>query len=389
MSIYNKTKILILSQTSGEIINELAAELSSNFGKTVFITGTKFKKKYKNLTIIDAPKYSNHSYLSRFKTWTHYLLFTFLELRKFTDHPILIISSNPPFLPYLGYIFKKKNNWNYLVRILDIYPDALVQKKLIKESSYIFKTWALFNKKIYDNAEIVITLGKVMAKNASNYLSKPNNISIIPDWVDTKNFKPIPPDKNWFLKKNFDKNKINVIYSGNLGLTHSTSLIFNGIKKIKNNNISFTIIGGGASREKIINQSKKLKNLNYLPFQPQEHLPSLLASADIAIVCLGEGTQGISMPSKLYSSMACGSAILSISNGENDLRYIVEKSKCGINVDNNDLDGFVEAINIFFSNPAYLKSCKNNSRSFLEKNFSGKKIIPKYIDLIKNINKRK
>ena len=239
------------------------------------------------------------------------------------------------------------------------------------------------NRLMYKDAKDVITLGQIMAKRASVYLSDSHKIKVIPDWVNVSHFRPIPPNKNWFLKDNFQKDKLNVVYSGNLGLTHNSDIILNGAKSLeKISGISITVIGGGSSKELIKLSSKKIKNLFYLPFQPENVLPFSLASTDIAIVILGEGTEGISMPSKLYYSMASGSAVLSISDGENDLKYIVQKTGCGINISNNDLEGFTKAITKFHRDKKFLNNCKKNSRNAAVKYFSSKVILPRYINML-------
>jgi len=379
-------KIVFLSQAAGEIVHELADKCADEIGKTVFITGSKFRKSKGNLIVINAPVYDNKSYVSRFRAWLTYFIYSVITLKGIKGKPILIISSNPPFLSMIGYIYKKIRGWNYIVRILDVYPDALVQNRLIRQTNPVYKMWGYLNRIMYSHAEHVITLGHIMAEKTSQYIDSSQKVKVIPDWVNVKQYKPIQKNKNWFSKKHFDLNNLTVIYSGNLGLTHDVDTLFEGIKLLKDqNSISFAIIGGGACKEEAINQSNLLNNLKYLPFQPEEILPYSLASADIAIICLGKGTEGISMPSKLYFSMATGCAIISISDGSNDLQYIVEKTKCGLNVENGNFDGFVDAIMEFKNNNAFLNNCKKNSREASLKYYSSDIVIPQYLNMVNKL----
>ena len=288
-------------------------------------------------------------------------------------------------MPLIGYLFCRLRGWPYIVRILDVYPDALFQNNLVGKNSFIYKGWMLFNRKIYFPANSIVTLGNIMANKVSSYMTADKKVEVLPDWVNTSKFSPIDKNNNWFTKKYFDKDKIIVIYSGNLGLTHDVDTIFSGIEKmVMYDKISFTIIGGGARKDEVILNSKRIKNLRYIPFQPIEDLPYLLASADISIVCLGKGTEGISMPSKLYYSMASGSAILGISDGENDLKYNINSNKCGINIQNGDVVGFKNAIEKLSQEP-FLNECKKNSRKSRCRLFSSHRVIPKYITLLDKI----
>ena len=190
-------------------------------------------------------------------------------------------------MPLIGYLFCRLRGWPYIVRILDVYPDALFQNNLVGKNSFIYKGWMLFNRKIYFPANSIVTLGNIMANKVSSYMTADKKVEVLPDWVNTSKFSPIDKNNNWFPKKYFDKDKIIVIYSGNLGLTHDVDTIFSGIEKmVMYDKISFTIIGGGARKDEVILNSKRIKNLRYIPFQPIEDLPYLLASADISIVCL-------------------------------------------------------------------------------------------------------
>ena len=352
----------------------------------MFITGSKYRKSQGNLTVINAPVYDNRSYFSRFMTWLSYFIYTFFVLKRIKGKPVLIISSNPPFLSMIGYIYKKIRGWNYIVRILDVYPDAIVQNGLIKRTNPIYKIWGFLNRIMFKHAKHVITLGHVMAVNTSKYIVTPRKVEVIPDWVNVKQYIPMPKNKNWFLKKYFDLNNLTVIYSGNLGLTHDVKTLFEGIKLLKDqNDISFAIIGGGARKEEAIKQSNLLTNLKYLPFQSDDTLPFSLASADVAIICLGKGTEGISMPSKLYYSMASGCAILSISDGYNDLKYIVEKTNCGFNIENGNVEQFVSSILKFKNDSLFLHACKENSRKACLEYYSSDIVIPKYIKMVKKI----
>jgi glycosyltransferase involved in cell wall biosynthesis len=384
----NKVKIIFLSQVAGEIVFELSEIISEEIGETIFITGSGYKEIDRKLTIIDAPKYDNRSYFLRVWTWILYLLFTIFVLIRIKGRAILIISSNPPFLPLVGYIFKKFRGWQYIVRVLDVYPDVISQNGLIKKENVFYKLWASLNRLVNRHADHVISLGYVMANRISQYMEHDKKVIVLPDWVNVEKFKPIFKEQNWFANKYFKKNDLNIVYAGNLGLTHDVKTLFDGIKLLQNEKgITFTIVGGGVHKEDAINNANIFSNLNYLPYQPKDTLPYLLSSADVAIICMGKESEGISMPSKLYYSMASGSAILSISSKNNDLKDIVDESNCGINIDNGDIKGFIDAVMKFNNNNEFLEACQENSRNIILTKFSSHIIIPKYLAILNDMLK--
>ena len=176
------------------------------------------------------------------------------------------------------------------------------------------------------------------------------------------------------------------MYAGNLGVTHDVKTLFDGIESLKHlKGIMFTIVGGGAHSTTAKEKAKIFPNLNYLPYQSEESLPYVLSSADVSIICIGKESQGISMPSKLYFSMASGNAILSISSINNDLADIVKKSNCGVNVMNEDIEGFKNAILKFYNNKDFLKASQENSREISLNFYSSDIIIPQYLSILNDV----
>ena len=111
-------------------------------------------------------------------------------------------------------------------------------------------------------------------------------------------------------------------------------------------------------------------NITLLPWQPIDMLPYSLSSADIAFVSLDKGSEGISMPSKTYSAMAAGSAILASCALNSDLADVVTTSNCGVVVEPRNVDEVVRAITNLCSNPEDLKTLKQNSRNAAVERYS-------------------
>ena len=112
------------------------------------------------------------------------------------------------------------------------------------------------------------------------------------------------------------------------------------------------------------------RNVTLLPFQPEEVLPYSLATGDVAVVSLDRGVEGLSMPSKTYYAMAAGSAVAGISVTPSDLQRVIERHRCGFNVEPGDVRGFVAGIMRFLEDPQYLDSCRRNARLAAEQHCS-------------------
>jgi glycosyltransferase involved in cell wall biosynthesis len=363
---------VIFNQSCSRMVFELCAEIASELGPTLLHTGSNFDGEARvGLTILKAPAYNNSSYSTRMKTWLAYVADAVYVAVKLRGKPVVMVSSNPPFGPFLGYALHKLRGWPYMVRILDVYPDALIQNGLIGPRHIVPRVWGMLNRLALGGAEHVVTLGPVMAGRVKQYLPPGKAVQLVPDWVDPSCITPRAKDENWFARAHGQMGKLTLLYSGNVGLTHDLSCLYRVVENLQGEeDIHFLFIGGGARRSELAEVERRLHNFTLLPLQSEADMPYSLATGDVAIVALGKGTEGISMPSKTYSGMAAGCAILGISCGDNDLKRVIEDYQCGINVDTNDADGMREAILRFRNDRDFLKRCQNNSRRAAEQTFS-------------------
>src|SRR5690606_33400647 len=66
-------------------------------------------------------------------------------------------------------------------------------------------------------------------------------------------------------------------------------------------------------------QSEHLPNVTLLPWQDEAVIPYSLATADVALVSLEPGMEGLAIPSKAIYAMAAGSKIVVLAENHNEL----------------------------------------------------------------------
>lgn len=384
----NDFEFVFMSQATSRVVFDLCCEVSRRLGPALLISGNTFEipDEYPALTLWQAPKYDNSSFGSRSRTWLQYVFYVARRSFRLKGRPVLLVNSNPPLNPWLAYLLKTTRGWPFVARILDIYPDAVARHGLFGERHPALRVWRFLNRRAYAKADAVVTLAPLMAELLGQQVASGTDIEIIPDWVDPDWIKPLPKVDNWFAKEHGQLDKLTVLYSGNLGLTHDISGLYTAIEELQpQRDICFVFIGGGARRGELETLSAKTTNMLLLPFQPEESVPSAMASGDVAVVTLGRGTEGISMPSKAYYMMAAGCALLGVSHGDNDLGRLIDRYQCGISVSCEDSDGIRKAILRFHKDRDFLARCKANSRRAAETDYSATVCIQQYIDLLSRL----
>lgn len=360
-------KYIFLVQVTRQLSIDILNQFVKNGAQIELVTGvvesnyaeldSSIKVKYFN-------KYNNTSTLKRMYTWLVFTFLSFFYILFSSKKKELIIITTPPFIVFTGLFFKRIRNQNYHLIIWDLYPDVLVNFKVLNDKSWIIKYWKKLNVKCFNKASNIFTLGEHLASAIKEYTK--NEIIIIPNWVNSDFVKPMPKSENIFAQEHQLQDKFVVMYSGNMGLTHDIeSIVYTAEALNDNSKVKFVLIGDGAKKEKITNYvlEKKLDNVLILPYQDKEVLPYSLSCADVGVVTLSQGAETISVPSKTYYTLAAGSVILALASHESELGLLIEKYNCGKVFENPQTPEIVDYIEHLIGSEKSLDEYKQNARN--------------------------
>jgi len=330
-------KIVIINQDSGYLMIDIANAFVTKGFDVHLITGRFVERNNllnEKIKVTKIIRYQRDSTLKRLGTWLiGFVQILFLIIFRHRKKKLLLVS-NPPFATLIPLL----TNNPFSLLIYDVYPDALVEYKILNSDSYIIKSWKKANKRVFKKARHLYTLNEAMKSVLGKYTNL-EKVKVIPIWTDNTFLKPILKNKNTFIKENDLEDKFIIQYSGNLGKTHNIEKLLDVAEILKEEPFFFLIIGGG---EKFILmeseiERRKLKNTRLLPWQPTKTLPESLAAADIGVVTLGVEASGLSIPSKVYNLMSVGVPILSIADKSSALAALVEDNKIGENFEIKDV----------------------------------------------------
>jgi len=330
---------LLLNQMGGPLTWELAEDLAKVLGPVALFTGhpdTLAKGSRAGVNLFPATPYERGGFARRLISWVRYSLEAFFWLFRWPATIPIVIFSNPPIFPWLGYVLLKLRGQRYAVIVHDVYPECLVRLNILSNRHPVIRLWYRLNRLAYEQACLVVTLGERMAINIEKQFDHhPTNggrVEIIYPWADTDVIRPIPKEENWFANRYGQVNKLTVMYSGNMGIGHDIETILRAALLLRSSSsIQFLLIGGGpkwAVADSFV-KKHKLGNVTLLHWQPETVLPYSLATADVGVVSLEPEFIGLSFPSKSFYYLAAGSALIVISAEESEVGDIVKKYGCG------------------------------------------------------------
>ena len=302
--------------------------------------------------------YDRSSGAKRMLTWGIAFLQILVKLMFGYKGYKVVYFTNPP-MSYFAQLFIKKP---FSVVVYDIYPDAL-RNVGMKENGFIYKRWAKINQKLYAKAEKIITLSEGMANVLSKYVNR-TKITIVPNWSFTEKFAPIPKAENPFAVEHHLQDKFVVMYSGNMGYTHSVDVLLDAAEETRaDDSIHYLMIGQGKKKPELEERVKRegLKNVTILDLQPFDVVPFSFATADLAMITLNAESGAVSVPGKTYDLLSVGAPLLCICPETSEMVALTQKYENGKCFRAEDVKGIVDYIKEVAGNRELQQTLSKNS----------------------------
>ncbi len=229
--------------------------------------------------------------------------------------------------------------------VYDVYPDVGIRLGIFKNKAVIAAVTAL-ERFCLERASLVRIITESF-RPAMRRLGVPDSkISVVHDWVDTDLIQPLAKDTP-FIVENGLSGQFIVLYAGNLGLSQGLETILTAAQNITSQpDVLFLFVGDGSGRNQLEKEveTRQLSNVRFLPFQPRERLPQVLASAAVSLVILKKGIGFDSIPSKIWSILASSRPlVISVDEGC-EAWNIIQQSHAGLCVPPEDPSELAQAI---------------------------------------------
>ena len=266
--------------------------------------------------------------LSQYVLYPIYLfLHLFLEevkrvLYKGTDTGLIVVSTNTFYAPLIATFFNKK----VVHLVYDLFPEAMIHSGKWKEGQIRVKFFRWLVGITLKRASCNVFLGDRIKEYVSTIHGKIYNNVTIPVGADER------PFKNSLFRE--EKEEIEILYCGNFGNMHDHETFFDALSEGLDADLLFSFHCSGPKR-KILQSFLRLKaqkkhfrlflgeGLNYNEWIKK------MEEAEIALVTMSDGSEQVVMPSKTYSAMMAGQAILAIAPENSDLVDLIKKTDCG------------------------------------------------------------
>lgn len=310
------------------------------------------------------------------------LFINFFKLKK-ADLIISIVpfTTNCFFGKIYSFFYKAK----FWIHIQDFEFDLLIDSGIGAKNSFLkkmlFKILLRIEKSLLNSADVVSSISNSMVKKV-NEKSNSKDVYYFPNWVSLENINPHQSVDHSY----FDKNKFNLLYSGNIGEKQDWDFFVEFCKQIKSHdNIEITIVGNGGYYKTLKERVNEFEFVKFKDVVPYSDLSNLLCSADCHFLFQKNDVVDSVMPSKLLGMMASAKPSIVTGNINSEVNAILKKSNGGYYIHSNDAVEVYNNIitlkkNLEMSNIMGLKA-----REFVKNNFSDKSVLNSFLSKVNQV----
>lgn len=258
-----------------------------------------------------------------------------------------------------------------VLSVFDVYPDVGIKLGIFRRKSVLTVVTKL--ERFCLNQSAFVQIISDSFRPSLRALGVPDTkMKLVKLWVDTELIKPLP-HINTFSQEHDLINKFVVLYAGNIGLSQGLEHVLDTAELLAGeDDLRFVFVGNGTGREplKVQSEHRHLTNVQFIPFQPRERLPDVLASAHVSLVILRRTIGADSLPSKTYSILASGRPIIASVDEDSETWKLVKQAEAGLCIPPEDPQKIAEAILTLKQNRELCDQFGSSGRRWAEQHHS-------------------
>ena len=198
--------------------------------------------------------------------------------------------------------------------------------------------------------DVVSTISQRMFQRLLDKGVAPARTRLAVNWVDMAQFDLPSPEGVAAYRRELGlaDGAVVALYSGNMGTKQGLELLAAVARLCPQ--VVFVFCGNGAGRADLVARCQGLANVLFMPLQPVERLPDLLAMADVHLLPQRADAADLVMPSKLTGMLASARPVVATAHPGTELANVVQT--CGLVVPPEDAPAFANALQVLAADPA-------------------------------------
>ncbi|NJN63403.1 MAG: glycosyltransferase family 4 protein [Acidobacteria bacterium] len=269
--------------------------------------------------------------------------------------------------------------------IFDLWPEAILNAGLISESR-MYRALRAADTLNCRWSDSISVLSEGMKREVIARDLPSDKIHVVPYWIDTERIRPQPRLNAWRDENGIAPTRFVALFAGTIGHASGAGVLCEAAKRLRERrDVLILFVGEGALKANLEATAKaeRLENVRFLPFQPENRLNEVQATADVGLVTLLENAGKSSLPSKVLGYMAAGRPVVASASLDSDTAHLVNSVPCGVVCPPEDPDALAAAILALADDPERRADLGARARRHVESTFSRTTVVDRYEALIR------
>jgi colanic acid biosynthesis glycosyl transferase WcaI len=298
--------------------------------------------------------------------------------------PDVVLCVTPPLeLGVTAWLLKPRWNAPIVLWIKDLVPEVAVQLGMLRNR------WAValarrFERFAYARADAIAVLCEGFREHVVRCGVAADRVHIVPDWIGMETIHPDVDGSGFRWSCSVGPNDLLVVHSGNVGLKQGLETVLDTARRLDDHGVVFAIVGDGAAKAALTETASRLRlrNVRFLPVQPWEVFPQVLAAADILLLHQRATAVETVIPSKLLAYMASGRPIVAAVHSRSESALAIERARCGVQVDAEQPELLAQAILSLQRDPTRRRTMGASGRRYVEEHHTRDRVLSQLNELL-------
>ena len=265
--------------------------------------------------------------------WRMYAGFTWSCWRRArvqSNELLRVVTTNPFLAPSL--VRWSAGSSGATIHLLyDLFPDALIYAGAVQKHSWIARRCAMITRYALRECAVTVFLGERLRRHAEQTYGSARRSIVIPVGADGSPFRIYPPV--------MVSAPVTILYAGQMGRMHDVETLQETLLAGVPSGLEFVFHANGSGYASLRKSCETAPHCRWAGGLQDEDWSRVLRHAHVALVTMVRGAENVVMPSKTYSALVAGQAILAICPRQSDLADLVFKHDCGWVVEPGDVEG--------------------------------------------------
>ena len=335
------------------------------------------------------PRAGKGSCLARVLDYATFAILASMRMLTLPAQDVIISLTTPPFIAWTAVLHRALHRstaiilWN-----MDCYPEIAERTGVIRKDGLVSRLLRWVNRQMFRRLTSVVCLDHAMLDLLKTSYSPPRggpSWHVIPNWETLGQFPAGLNPATWETGTELGlDSQFVVLYLGNAGFGHDFESVITAAEQLSDTPTAWVFVGGGRKFSWLKDQksSRSLRRMHMRSYVPKEETPSVLASADCALITMNENALGVISPSKLHACLAMGLPVLYIGPPGGNVDEAIQRYDFGASLRHGDVDGIVAFLQGLAEDRDERQVLSERARAAFEGTYCDAKTLPMFDSVI-------